>query len=142
MAAGLRGPDPDPTHAQARERDPHPAGHLPGADHRPAAPLMLVRPLIALLVCCPLAAAAPPARRIIDVHMHAEPSDDPRFGTTWTSPLTGRVMKAAPDEPTQMSASLEAMRRLNIVKAVVSGAQSEAMRWEQRAPDHGILRER
>ena len=101
---------------------------------------MRARTLAALLVCWPLAAAAqPPARRIIDVHMHAEPGDDPRFGTTWTSPLTGRLMKAAPDEPTQMSDSLEAMRRLNIVKAVVSGPQSEAMRWKQRAPDKVIV---
>ena len=102
---------------------------------------MLARTLVALLVSCTLAAAAPPpARRIIDVHMHAEPADDPRFGTTWTSPLTGRVMTAAPDEATQMSASLEAMQRLNIVKAVVSGPQSEAMmRWKERAPDRVIL---
>lgn len=102
---------------------------------------MLVRTLSALLVTCPLAAAAqPPARRIIDVHIHAEPRDDPRFGTTWTSPLTGRVMTAAPDEATQMSASLEAMRRLNIVKAVVSASDPEAlMRWKERAPERVIL---
>jgi predicted TIM-barrel fold metal-dependent hydrolase len=101
---------------------------------------MLRRTLIALLASCPLAAAQPPARRIIDVHMHAAPTDDPRFGTTWTSPLTGRVMTAAPDEATQMLASLEAMRRLNIVKAVVSADQPEAVRrWKERAPERVIL---
>jgi uncharacterized protein len=98
------------------------------------------RVLAALLASFPLAAAAEqPPRRIIDVHMHAEPADDPRFGRTWTSPLTGRVMKAAPDEPTQMSDSLEAMRRLNIVKAVVSGPGGEAVRWKERAPDKVIV---
>jgi len=101
---------------------------------------MLVRTLSALLVSCPLAAAAPPARRIIDVHLHAQSKDDPRFGTTWTSPLTGRVMTAATDEPTQMSASLAAMRRLNIVKAVVSADEPEALqRWKDRAPERVIL---
>ena len=102
---------------------------------------MLTRTLVAFLVSCTLAGAQDrPPRRIIDVHLHAEPSDDPRFGTKWTSPLTGRLMTAAPDEPTQMSASLEAMQRLNIVKAVVSAAQPEALRrWKDRAPDRVIL---
>ena len=102
---------------------------------------MLTRTLVAILVSCTLAGAQDrPPRRIIDVHLHAEPSDDPRFGTKWTSPLTGRLMTAAPDEPTQMSASLEAMQRLNIVKAVVSAAQPEALRrWKDRAPDRVIL---
>ena len=95
--------------------------------------------LAAVLASRPLAAAEHPARRVIDVHMHAEPADDPRFGSTWTSPLTGRLMTAAPDEPTQMSASLEAMRQLNIVKSVVSGPGSEAMRWRERAPDKVIV---
>jgi uncharacterized protein len=101
---------------------------------------MLARTLVAVVLSGTLAAAQDrPSRRIIDVHLHAEPSDDPRFGSTWTSPLTGRVMTAARDEPTQMSDSLEAMRRLNIVKAVVSGPQSEAIRWKQRAPDRVIV---
>ena len=102
---------------------------------------MLFKVLAALLAGCSLAAAAEPkARRIIDVHMHAEPTDDPRFGSTWTSPLTGRVMKAAPDEPTQMTDSLEAMRRLNIVKAVVSADDPAALlRWNARAPERVIL---
>jgi len=102
---------------------------------------VLTRTLVAILVSCTLAGAQDrPPRRIIDVHLHAEPSDDPRFGTKWTSPLTGRLMTAAPDEPTQMSASLEAMQRLNIVKAVVSAAQPEALRrWKDRAPDRVIL---
>jgi uncharacterized protein len=101
---------------------------------------MLARTLVAVVLSGTLAAAQDrPPRRIIDVHLHAEPSDDPRFGSTWTSPLTGRVMTAARDEPTQMSDSLEAMRRLNIVKAVVSGPQSEAIRWKQRAPDRVIV---
>ena len=100
---------------------------------------MRVWALAALLASCPVAAAEHPARRIIDVHLHAEPADDPRFGSAWTSPLTGRLMTAAPDEPTQMSASLQAMRRLNIVKAVVSGPGSEAVRWKERAPDKVIV---
>ena len=102
---------------------------------------MFARTLVAVLLSCAFAGAQDrPPRRIIDVHMHAEASDDPRFGSTWTSPLTGRVMTAARDEPAQMSASLEAMRRLNIVKAVVSADQPEALRrWKERAPDRVLL---
>jgi len=98
-----------------------------------------MRTLPVVLAACSLAAAPPPGRRIIDVHIHAEAVDDPRFGTTWTSPFTGRAMTASPDQATQMSASLEAMRRLNIVKAVVSANPTDVLRhWRERAPERVI----
>jgi hypothetical protein len=60
-------------------------------------------------------AQAPPARKIIDVHMHAE-TNDPRFGSRFTNPLTGLTITASPDEPTHIASSIAMMKRLNVVK--------------------------
>jgi uncharacterized protein len=98
---------------------------------------MLLRTLAVLLVSCPLVAADPPPRRIIDVHMHAE-ADDPRFGSAFTLALTGRKMTASADEKAHVAESLERMRRLNVVKAVVSGNPSAVLRFKERAPDRVI----
>ncbi len=48
---------------------------------------------------------APPAR-IIDVHMHAY-TNDPRFGTRFTNPITGQEMVASPGPDGRFEANLE-----------------------------------
>jgi predicted TIM-barrel fold metal-dependent hydrolase len=72
--------------------------------------------------------------------VHAE-SRDPRFGSVWTSPLTGRRMVASPDEATHMAACFDLMRRLNIVRAVVSGGEHHeaVLRWRQKAPEKVLV---
>ena len=92
---------------------------------------------IVLLVAGSLAAAPPKApRRIIDVHVHAY-FDDPRFGSTFVNPLNGERFTASPDHAAHLATCLEIMRRLNVVKAVVSGgAHHEAvLRWRESAPE-------
>ncbi len=77
---------------------------------------------------------------IIDVHFHAE-SQDPRFGTTFINPLTGRQLTASADEAAHMAACLALMQQLNIVRAVVSGGtQHEAvLRWRARVPEKVLV---
>jgi predicted TIM-barrel fold metal-dependent hydrolase len=98
---------------------------------------MHVRALAALLVCCPLAAADMPPRRIIDMHMHAE-TNDPRFGKTFTLALTARKVTASPDEKAHVTECLERMERLNVMKAVVSGNPAAVLRFKARAPEKVI----
>ena len=97
---------------------------------------------IALLAVCTAASAqttAKPPRRIIDVHVHAE-SQDPRFGVTFTNPLTGEKWQAAADEAALIAESLAVMQRLNVVRAVVSGDHHEAvLRWKQREPEKVLV---
>ena len=98
---------------------------------------------IALLASCGIAAAQEPARpprRIIDVHVHAE-SQDPRFGVTFTNPLTGEDWPAAPDEETLIAQSLALMQRFNVERAVVSGGDHHeaVLRWRQRAPEKVLV---
>ncbi len=84
---------------------------------------------------------APAARApIIDVHIHAE-SKDPRFGQALTNPLTGQRFAASADEASHMAESLEAMRRFNIVRAVVSGGEyhEAVLRWAVRAPEKVLI---
>jgi predicted TIM-barrel fold metal-dependent hydrolase len=91
--------------------------------------------LFALLPVVPAAAQDPTPRRIIDVHVHA-PTADPRFGQTFVNPLTGTRHLAAADEASHVDRCLAEMKRLGIVKAVVSsGADHDAvLRWRERAP--------
>jgi predicted TIM-barrel fold metal-dependent hydrolase len=94
---------------------------------------------LALLAACSVASAQEqvrPPRRVIDVHVHAE-SQDPRFGSTFTNPLTGEKWTAADDEPTLLAECLSLMQRLNVVRAVVSGVEHHeaVLRWKQRAPE-------
>ena len=97
----------------------------------------------ALLAACTAASAqttAKPPRRIIDVHVHAE-SQDPRFGVTFTKPLTGEEWPAAPDAATLIAESFALMERLNVVRAVVSGGDHHeaVLRWKQRAPEKVLV---
>jgi hypothetical protein len=64
---------------------------------------------------------APPARRVIDVHLHAYTQDE-RFGSRMTLPTTGELVVAGRDAADHQAATFAAMRRLNVVKAVVSNA--------------------
>jgi uncharacterized protein len=94
---------------------------------------------IIILVCATAnAQQTPPARRIIDVHLHAFINDE-RFGSRLTLPTTGEVMVAARDGADLQSATLAAMKRLNVVKAVISGDRDAELRWKQAAPEQVII---
>jgi predicted TIM-barrel fold metal-dependent hydrolase len=77
--------------------------------------------------------------QIIDVHLHAYTHDE-RFGSRITLPTTGELIVAARDAAAHQSETFAVMKRLNVVKAVVSGGDREAeLRWKQAAPEQIII---
>lgn len=75
---------------------------------------------------------AGPPLPIIDVHMHAYPADI--LGAKGApNPATGKPSSAQTDEAI-FRASIEAMDRYNIVKAVVSGPSEVVANWRDAAP--------
>jgi uncharacterized protein len=77
---------------------------------------------------------------IIDVHMHAYPADDAIPADT-LNPATGRRPGVKNGEA-HLQACLAEMKRLNIVKGVVSGGSGDrlaaALHWRETAPDRII----
>src|SRR5437868_10576395 len=77
---------------------------------------------------------------IIDVHMHAYPADI-AIPASAGNPATGRPPGVADGEQ-HLQACLAAMKRLNIVKGVVSGGDGDrlaaAVHWHDAAPDRII----
>jgi predicted TIM-barrel fold metal-dependent hydrolase len=77
---------------------------------------------------------------IIDVHMHAYPADM-AFPADMTTPVTGKPTSVK-DGAAHLQACLAEMKRLNIVKGVVSGGDGDrlaaAMHWHDVAPDRII----
>jgi predicted TIM-barrel fold metal-dependent hydrolase len=77
---------------------------------------------------------------IIDVHMHAYPADM-ALPASLVNPVTGKptVVK---DGEAHLQACLAEMKRLNIVKGVVSGGDGDrlaaALHWHDTAPDRFI----
>lgn len=104
--------------------------------------ILLKRQVLCLLVVItfPLATQAQNTERtrppIIDVHVHAYAKDE-RWNSKVPNPLTGQPMIATTEE-THMRATLEEMKRYNIVKAVVSNDYQAVLRWKAVAPDHVI----
>jgi predicted TIM-barrel fold metal-dependent hydrolase len=97
--------------------------------------------LLGIILVSAVASAqqAPPERRIIDVHVHAYTHDE-RFGSRITLPTTGELMVAARDAADHQAATFAAMKRLNVVKAVISGGDRDVeLRWKQVAPDQIII---
>ena len=80
-----------------------------------------------LLGQAPVSEERPP---IIDMHMHAYPAEGLFSGA---NPVTGEPSAAQTDEAI-MQATIEAMDRFNIVKAVVSGPLDLVQRWKSAAP--------
>jgi len=76
--------------------------------------------------------------RIIDVHMHAYPAD---MALTAINPATGKPTEVKNGEQ-HLQACLSEMKRLNIVKSVVSGGDGDrlaaAEHWRAAAPDRVI----
>jgi len=79
---------------------------------------------------------AAPAR-IIDMHLHAM-ARDPRWQARVGNPVTGQEMVAT-DEAAHRHATFAAMKRVRIVKAMVSGDYEAVLRWKQAAPDQVIV---
>jgi uncharacterized protein len=78
--------------------------------------------------------AAEPRAPVIDMHVHAY-SADPRFGSRFTNPLTGKEMTAAQDVAAHERETFAAFARYNVVKAVVSGGDhAGVLRWRERDP--------
>jgi uncharacterized protein len=77
---------------------------------------------------------------IIDVHMHAYPADM-AFSAELTNPVTGKPTGLKNGEA-HLQACLAEMKRLNIVRGVVSGGDGDrlgaAMHWHDAAPDRFI----
>jgi hypothetical protein len=73
---------------------------------------------------------------VIDMHAHCY-TDAPEWKTKQANPVTGKAMVAT-DSAAHQRISLAEMRRLNIVKAMVSGDLESVQRWEKEAPDRVI----
>jgi len=77
---------------------------------------------------------------IIDVHMHAYPADA-ALAPSLTNPITGKANTLTTGEA-HLQACLAEMKRLNIVKGVVSGGDGDrigaALHWRDAAPDRII----
>src|SRR5262249_10730251 len=90
----------------------------------------------------PLTAASKAVRKlpIIDVHMHAYPADV-ALPESLANPATGKPTKLK-DGEAHMQACLAEMKRLNVVKGVVSGGTGDrlaaASHWRETAPDRII----
>ncbi len=97
----------------------------------------LFLPLVAFLLATAAQAQDAPRPPIIDVHLHAMPAD--MFGPPGQpNPATGTPSTASTDEEI-MRASLAALERYNIVKAVTSGRPLERLwQWKEAAPDRII----
>ena len=81
-------------------------------------------------------AEAQPRAPIIDMHLHAFPADF--FGKAGLpNPVTGTPSAASTDEAL-LQASLTALERYNIVKAVTSGPLARVEQWRTAAPDRFI----
>lgn len=93
---------------------------------------------LTLVLPAPALFAAPEATRtpVIDMHAHCY-TDAPEWKTKQANPVTGKAMEAT-DSAAHQRISLAEMRRLNIVKAVVSGDIDSLLRWEKEAPDRVI----
>lgn len=80
--------------------------------------------------------AAPGKRRIIDVHLHAYPSDM-TFEKPIVNPIT-KVRSPIRNGAEHMQASLDEMQRHNVVRCVVSGGDGDrikaALEWRRRDP--------
>jgi uncharacterized protein len=100
--------------------------------------MALTRALVLVLSGAALAPpdgrAAEPRVPVIDMHVHAY-SADPRLGSRFTNPLTGREMTAAQDVAAHERETFAAFARYNVVKAVVSGGDHPGvLRWREREP--------
>jgi uncharacterized protein len=77
---------------------------------------------------------------IIDVHLHAYPAAD-ALPADLTNPITGKPTLVK-DGAAHMQACLAEMKRLNVVKGVVSGGTGDrllaAAQWRDAAPDRVI----
>jgi len=95
--------------------------------------------LLGIVLASAGAQQAPLVRRIIDVHLHVYTHDE-RLGSRLTLPTTGELLVAARDSADHQAATFAAMKRLNVVKAVISGGDRDAeLRWKQVAPEQIII---
>lgn len=90
--------------------------------------------LLATLAAWPQAGKAPrPQRKVIDVHLHALPANF--FGPPGLpNPKTGAPSAATTDEAI-MRATLAALEKYNVVKAVASGPLGVVAKWRAAAPE-------
>ena len=78
---------------------------------------------------------------IVDVHMHAYPANA-AIDASLTNPMAGGKPPGVKNGEAHMRACLAEMKRLNIVKGIVSGGTGDrlaaAMQWQDAAPDRVI----
>jgi len=93
------------------------------------------------LPAAPIASAPSASKPIIDVHMHAYPATM-HLATPITNPITGATspIRTGADH---LSACIAEMKRLNVVKAVVSGGDGDrlqaAVDWHERDPGRFLV---
>jgi predicted TIM-barrel fold metal-dependent hydrolase len=89
-----------------------------------------------LLSTAGVVAAGKPARKIIDVHMHAYP-DDAQMPDPLVNPVTGKRL-AVSNGAEHFAACLAEMKRLNVVRGIVSGGNGDrlaaARKWRDSDP--------
>lgn len=73
---------------------------------------------------------------VIDVHMHVYAKDE-RWTHKVPNPVTGQLMTAT-TEQAHMEATLDQMKKYNVVKAVVSNDYQAVLRWKAASPDRII----
>lgn len=87
--------------------------------------------LVVISAACAAADEGPPP--IIDVHIHVY-DEDPRWTFKAPNPVTGEPLTVLGEEA-HMRATLERMRKHNVVKAVASNYHDVVLRWREAAPD-------
>ena len=104
--------------------------------------LLLLASLIVPALAQPLYAQGKNARRqpIIDMHMHVYAADE-RWKLRIPNPVTNQPMTAT-DEQAHLKATVAQMDRYNVVKAVISGNETDydaQLRWKETAPERFIV---
>ena len=105
-------------------------------------PLLIFASLLVLASSEPLPGQSRTPRRqpIIDMHMHVY-AEDERWKLRIPNPVSNQPMTAT-DEPAHMKATVAQMDRYNVVKALISGNETDydaQLRWKEKAPERFIV---
>lgn len=102
---------------------------------------------VVIISCCLAVAQMARAQKdksarqpIIDMHMHCFAADE-RWEARVPNPVTNQPMVAT-NEKALMEATMAQMDRYNVVKAMISGNESDypaELRWKEKAPDRFLV---
>src|SRR5688572_17510290 len=103
-------------------------------------PLFLLVCLLSITHQVSAQKAKPTPQPIIDMHMHVYAADE-RWAHKVPNPINNQPMVAT-TEQAHMEATMAQMDRYNVVKAVISGNETDydaALRWKAKAPGRFIV---